>query len=103
MDAIATRGPFSGSRPVSHNFHKHSTVRRQEEWPEEWKTGGNHYLCTQLLGQFIKQPVQILVVLANPFNLVDRMQDSGVMLASKLASNFRQRRFREVLGQVHRN
>src|ERR1700730_11441982 len=25
-DAIATRGPFSGSRLVSHRFHKHSTV-----------------------------------------------------------------------------
>src|SRR5713226_3114046 len=25
-EAIATRGPFSGSRLVSHRFHKHSTV-----------------------------------------------------------------------------
>src|ERR1700676_1494251 len=36
-DAIATHGPFSSFYPVSHSFHKHSTVRRQEEWPEEWK------------------------------------------------------------------
>src|SRR6266446_859046 len=56
-EAIATRGPFSGSCPVSHCFHKHSTVRKQEEWPEEWKTGGSLHLRAQLLGQFIKQPV----------------------------------------------
>ena len=31
------------------------------------------------------------------------MQDRGVVLAAKLAANFRQRRFREVLGEVHRN
>ena len=56
-DAIAARGSFSGLRPISHSFHKHSTVRRREERPEEWKTRGNRYLRTQLLGQFIKQPV----------------------------------------------
>ena len=31
------------------------------------------------------------------------MQDRRVVLAAELASNFRQRSFREVLGQVHRN
>src|SRR5260370_37038860 len=36
-EAGATRGPSSGFCPASHSFHKHSTVRKQEEWPEEWK------------------------------------------------------------------
>src|ERR1019366_5068510 len=67
------------------------------------KNGGNRHLRAQLLGQFIEQPVQILVVLANLFNLVHRMQDCCVVLAAELASNFRQGSFRKVLGQIHRN
>src|SRR5216684_6417763 len=102
-EGIATRGSFSGFCPGSHSFHNHPTVRRQKDWPEEWKTSGSLHLRAQLLGQFVKQPVQILVVLANPFNLVHRMQDCRMVLAAKLASNLRQGRFREVLGQVHRN
>ena len=37
------------------------------------------------------------------FDLLHRMQDRGVVLAAKLASDLRQGRFREMLGQVHGN
>src|SRR5271157_4988536 len=37
-EAMATHGPFSSFCPVSHNFHKHSTARGQEERSEEWKS-----------------------------------------------------------------
>ena len=37
------------------------------------------------------------------FDLVHGMQDRRVVLAAELASNFRQRRFGEMLGQVHGN
>src|SRR5271167_3921789 len=67
------------------------------------KTGGNRHLCAQLLSQFVEQPVQILVVLTSLFNLVHGMQDGGVVLAAELASYFGERRFREVLGQIHGN
>src|ERR1700682_4317575 len=56
-ETIAPRGPFSGFCPVSHSFHKNSTVRRQEEWRQEWKIGRNRHLRAQLLRQFIEQPV----------------------------------------------
>src|ERR1700691_294980 len=36
-EAIASQGPFFGFYPISHSFHNHSTVSRQEEQPEEWK------------------------------------------------------------------
>src|SRR5208282_1807686 len=67
------------------------------------KGGGNCRLRAQLLGQFIEQPVQILVVLAKLFNLVHRMQDGRMVLAAELASNFRQGGFGKMLSQVHRN
>jgi hypothetical protein len=41
-----------------------------------------------LLSEFIEQPVQIFIVLANLFNFLDRVQNGGVMLAAELPSNF---------------
>jgi hypothetical protein len=38
MDGNVTLGPRSNFRPLSHNFHKHSTGRGLEERPEEWIT-----------------------------------------------------------------
>src|SRR5436309_2063179 len=55
--------------------------------------------------QSVHQPsdgaVQILVGAAHFLDLVDGVQHSGVMLAAKLAANFRQRRGRELLDDVH--
>jgi hypothetical protein len=53
------------------------------------KFGGNPHLRAQLLSQFIEQPVQILVALAELFNLEDRVQDRSMVLTPKLASNLR--------------
>src|SRR5271157_3418306 len=36
-DTTATEEPLSGFCPVSHSFHKHSTARRREKRPDEWK------------------------------------------------------------------
>src|SRR5208282_4330732 len=86
------------------------TVSTNTPQPERGKNGwmsgkiaGNQNLRAQLLSQFIEQPVQILVVLANFFNLIYRVQHRCMVLASELAPDFRQGSFREVLGQVHRN
>src|SRR5580700_9119756 len=54
------------------------------------KCGRNRRLCAQLLGQFIQQPVQILVVLADLFYFEYRMQNRRMVLATELASNFRE-------------
>src|SRR5208283_3483703 len=88
------------SRTVSTNTPQ---LRGRKNSLMSGKNAKNRHLRAQLLRQFIEQPIQILVVLTDPFNLVDRMQDCRVVLASELASNFRQGRFRQMLGQVHRN
>src|SRR5712691_4783674 len=53
--------------------------------------------------QFIDRAVEILVAPAQSVDLVDRMEDCGVMLAAKLPSDFRKRRLGKLLDQVHRN
>src|SRR5271166_4130978 len=37
-ETIATLEPFPSPCPISHSFHKHSTIRTPEEWSEKWKT-----------------------------------------------------------------
>src|ERR1700687_330176 len=37
-ETIVTADPSQFFPPVSHSFHKHSTARREEERPEEWKS-----------------------------------------------------------------
>src|SRR5258708_2128810 len=60
-------------------------------------------LTAQLLCQLIEQPVQIFIVLADLFDLLDRVQNSRMMLSAELPPNLRQRSFGHVLRQIHRN
>src|SRR5439155_21845352 len=49
----------------------------------------NRDSSAQLLGQFIEQPVQIFIVLARFVDLLNRVQEGGVLLAAVLSSDLR--------------
>src|SRR5579871_1251987 len=51
----------------------------------------------------VNKSVEFCVSLSQSFNFVDRVEDSGVMFAPEYASNFGQRRLRQLLNQEHRN
>src|SRR6266853_3191010 len=53
--------------------------------------------------QFIDRAVQVLVAPAESVDLVNRMEDRGVVLAAELPADFRKRRLGKLLDQVHRN
>src|SRR5713226_741430 len=53
--------------------------------------------------QLIDRAVQILVAAAQGVDLVDGMQDGGVVLAAELSANLRQRGRGKLLDQVHGN
>src|SRR5215472_10805686 len=93
--------------PIAYNSCTPSTSLSQPLARKTRLQSGNRSgprdLSAQLLSQFIDQPVQIFIVLADLFNLLDRMQHRCVMLAAKLPSDLRQRRFGQMLRQVHRN
>src|SRR5271155_1181401 len=57
----------------------------------------------QLLGQLVKQPVQVLVGLADGVDFFDRVQYGCMVLTAELAANLGQGRFGQVLGQIHRD
>src|SRR3974390_2124938 len=56
---------------------------------------------TELLGELVEQPVQVLVPLAHFLDLLDRMQDRGVVLAAELPPDLRQGSLGQVFGQIH--
>ena len=58
-------------------------------------------LSAQLFGQFIEQSIQIFIGLARLLDLFDRVQHRGMVFSAKLSSDFWQRSFRQVLGQLH--
>src|SRR6267378_1205137 len=53
--------------------------------------------------QFIDRAVQVLVAPAESVDLVNRMEDRGVVLAAELPADFRKGRLGKLLDQVHRN
>ena len=91
----------SDSHPLLHSFHTCYTVDAKEVPAREWKFVRKPRLPAQLLGQFIDQPVQILVSLAHLINLLYRVQYGCVVLAAKLTPNFREGGFCKMLRQVH--
>src|ERR1035437_1132813 len=56
---------------------------------------------TERIHQLVNRSVQILVAPAQSVDLIDGVQDGRVMLASELASNFRERSGGELLHQIH--
>ena len=92
---------FSGFTGALHRFHMSFTESQKEDCAARCKTSKSPRLSAELLRQFVEQPVQILVVLANLFDFLDGVQNRGVMFAAELSSDFRQGRFRHLLGQIH--
>lgn len=76
--------------PPLHSFHIAFTTAAKEDVTHPCKTQKQPRLSAQLLGQFIEQPVQIFIVLADSFNLLDGVQNRGVMLSAELPADFRQ-------------
>jgi hypothetical protein len=70
-----------------HSFHISFTTSTKEDCVPRCKSSNSCHLTAQLLGQFIQQPVQIFVVLANLFDFLYRVQHGRVMLSSELPSN----------------
>jgi hypothetical protein len=54
-----------------HSFHISFTAPEKEDRATPCKTPNTRELSAQLLGQLVQQPVQIFVVLAGLFNLLD--------------------------------
>jgi hypothetical protein len=82
--------PTLALRPVLHSFHNLSTIDLKEEEVVPRKTLTTRDLSAQLLSQFIDEPVQIFIGLSLLINFLDRMQNCGVVLTSKLASDLGQ-------------
>ena len=51
----------------------------------------------------MNQSVELGVGLAQPVNFLDGVENGRVVLASKNAADFRQRRLRQILHEIHRN
>ena len=49
------------------------------------------------------QRVEIVILFSQIFDLLDRMDDRRVMLASEASADFRQRRIGQRFRQIHRN
>jgi hypothetical protein len=81
---------FSGSGLGLHSFHITFTDLKKEDCATPCKTQKSTRLPAQMLRQFIEQPVQILVVLADLFYFFDGVQNRGVMFSAELAPDFRQ-------------
>jgi|SRR5205823_7326565 len=47
--------------------------------------------------------VQIFILLAQLFDLLNGMENGGVMFSTEVAANFRKRRMRKIFHQVHRD
>src|SRR5206468_1632291 len=60
-------------------------------------------LSPQLLSQFVEQPVQVLVLFSYFVDLLDRMEDRGVVLAAELASDLWQGSLGQMFSQIHCN
>jgi hypothetical protein len=84
--------------PALHKLHSAFTGQLKEDRPVPCKTRNQPQLSAQLLGQFIDQPVQILIVLANIFDLLDRVQNRRMMFSAELPPDLRQRSLCHVLG-----
>lgn len=94
--AVYCRTALGDNDGVLHALHRDSTCAPEKTTLTSGNPRHNRILTAQSLGQFIEQPVQIFVGLTRFFDLVHRVQDRGVVLATELTSDFRQRRFRKV-------
>ena len=54
-----------------------------------------------MLCEFVEHAVEVLVVLALQIDLLDGVQDGGVVLAAELAADLGQRGLGEVLAEIH--
>jgi hypothetical protein len=76
-----------------HSFHNLLTALTSQDPRKTGNQAPNQHLSAKLLGQFVEHPVQIFVILSSLFNFLDGVKHGGVVLASKLAPDFRKRRF----------